>query len=103
VPHKDPKRFLIAEDEDVVRRVASKALRKAGYKVLETRNGQECLDLVKSGKEPIHLLLTDVVMPGMNGRELSRQVLSIQQSMAVLYSSRNGFLLTPSAKRCGTS
>jgi len=65
--------ILLAEDEEAVRRVAGAILRRNGYIVLETASGEEALRLVQEGNSnPIHLLLTDVVMPGMGGkRELA--------------------------------
>ena len=58
------------EDEDVVRKLAVRVLKKQGYKVLETPDGGKAFRLYEAHKEPIHLILTDVVMPGMSGRKL---------------------------------
>jgi len=79
--------ILIVEDEDIVRRVVRKTLRNRGYTIFEARNGQEALQLVEQHKVPIHLLLTDVVMPGMNGRQLSQVLIAMHPEMAVLYMS----------------
>ena len=65
---------LLVEDEEPVRRVAQKALTAAGYRVLEARDGVEALALLDARDEPIHLLLTDVVMPRMGGFELAEAV-----------------------------
>jgi two-component system, cell cycle sensor histidine kinase and response regulator CckA len=62
--------ILIVEDEDVVRKLAVKVLKEQGYKVLETPEGEKAFMLYEAYKEPIHLILTDVVMPGMSGRKL---------------------------------
>jgi two-component system, cell cycle sensor histidine kinase and response regulator CckA len=61
---------LLVEDDDKVREVVSMALRDAGYTVLEARGGAAALTLAGSRTEPIHLVITDLVMPGMSGREL---------------------------------
>jgi len=73
-PPPDPRRgheiVLLVEDDDKVREVVSLALRDAGYTVLEARGGAAALALSGSRPEPIHLVITDLVMPGMSGREL---------------------------------
>ena len=73
-PTPDPRRgheiVLLVEDDDKVREVVSLALREAGYTVLEARGGAAALALAGSRTEPIHLVITDLVMPGMSGREL---------------------------------
>jgi CheY-like chemotaxis protein len=79
--------IFIAEDEDIVRYVAERALRKCGYRVLAARNGSEALALQENLSEPIDLLLTDVVMPGMNGRQLAQALLEKRPGLAVLYMS----------------
>ena len=58
-----------------------------GYNVLQARNGREALDLVRGHDHPIHLLLTDVVMPQMSGRQLAESVADIQPGIRVLYMS----------------
>jgi two-component system cell cycle sensor histidine kinase/response regulator CckA len=63
--------ILVVEDEEIVRRVVSRILSKKGYRVLEAKNGFDALDLCQRSGEPIGLLVTDVIMPGMNGRELA--------------------------------
>ena len=77
---------LLVEDEEGVRRVAREFLEIRGYTVLEAANGEEALQIAHSHPGPVHLLLTDVVMPGMNGRELWRR-LSWRPEMKVLYMS----------------
>ena len=61
---------LLVEDDDRVREVVARALRDTGYTVLEARSGALALVHADARKEPIHLVITDLVMPGMNGREL---------------------------------
>jgi CheY-like chemotaxis protein len=76
---------LVAEDEAGIRALVRKILNKQGYKVLEASNGQEALRVAASHPEPIHLLLTDVVMPGMNGRELFEQLSATRPNLKVLF------------------
>jgi len=77
---------LLVEDEEGVRRVAHDFLEIRGYSVLEAANGEDALQLAHAHPGPIHLLLTDVVMPGINGRELWQR-LSWRPEMKVLYMS----------------
>jgi len=63
--------ILLVEDESSIRRLTLKVLESRGYRVLEASNGADALALLRASEEPIHLLLTDVVMPGMAGTELA--------------------------------
>jgi two-component system cell cycle sensor histidine kinase/response regulator CckA len=65
---------LLVDDEDPVRRVVARALRRAGFCVIEAASGEDALDLLAAGSGPIDVLLTDVVMPGIDGYSLARQV-----------------------------
>jgi two-component system, cell cycle sensor histidine kinase and response regulator CckA len=78
---------LIVEDETSVRELALRILRHLGYNVLSASNGGEALILTEKHRETIDLLMTDVVMPGMNGRELAERLLRIQPGMKVLFTS----------------
>ena len=78
---------LLAEDEDAVRALATRALLHYGYTVLEARNAEEALRVAGGHAGPIHLLLTDVVMPGMSGRLLAQRVAERHPGMKVLYMS----------------
>src|SRR6185503_9740707 len=78
---------LLVEDEAIVAKLVAGALGKAGYTVLRAANAQEALAVVRSRTAPIDLLLTDVVMPGMNGRELADEVLKLRPGTRVLYMS----------------
>jgi two-component system cell cycle sensor histidine kinase/response regulator CckA len=78
---------LLAEDEDVVRRLASRILRRAGYTVIEASDGAQALDLCASLEGDLHLLLTDTVMPGMSGPELARRVTLLRPGVRVLFTS----------------
>ncbi|MFO1153518.1 MAG: response regulator [Rhodospirillales bacterium] len=66
--------ILLVDDEDPVRRFVARALRKAGFRVIEAACAEDALDLVAAREGPIDALLTDVVMPGIDGYSLARQV-----------------------------
>ncbi|NJD61948.1 MAG: response regulator [Deltaproteobacteria bacterium] len=78
---------LLVEDEEMVRELVSATLRSYGYTVLEAPDGEEAI--AASGKHPgtIHLLITDVVMPGMNGLELARKLKSARPDLLLLFMS----------------
>ncbi len=78
---------LVAEDEPGVRSLVRDTLRLKGYTVLEAGNGAEALALADRWSGPIHLLLTDVVMPQMNGRELSERLVERRPGLKVLFMS----------------
>ncbi|MCE5248852.1 PAS domain S-box protein [bacterium] len=79
---------LVVEDETSVRRMVSRLLREHGYTVLEAINGEEALRVVdKAGGSGIHLLLTDVIMPRMGGKELAIKLSNIFPDIKVLYMS----------------
>jgi CheY-like chemotaxis protein len=78
---------LLAEDEDAVRRLVQRALELHGYSVLSARSGEEAESIERSHLGPIHLLITDVVMPGMGGRELADLVKARRPQLRVLYMS----------------
>ncbi|GAA0553498.1 PAS domain S-box-containing protein [Rhizomicrobium palustre] len=79
--------ILLVEDEEAVRSFAARALRMRGYNVIEASGGEEALEHVKDGKAPIHLVITDVVMPNMDGPTLVRQVKRIRPDMQVIFMS----------------
>jgi signal transduction histidine kinase/CheY-like chemotaxis protein len=78
---------LVVEDEDEVRAVVQRVLEDHGYTVLAAGTGAEALGLAGSHATPIHLLLTDMVMPQMGGSDLARRLTSLRPDMAVLYMS----------------
>jgi PAS domain S-box-containing protein len=78
---------LLAEDEEVVRSFTIKILSRLGYRVISASNGAEALETAEGHQGPIALLMTDVVMPGMNGRQLADQLLAIRPELKVLYTS----------------
>jgi CheY-like chemotaxis protein len=76
---------LLVEDEDSVRQLVRETLESRGYRVLEAANGQAALTLAASHRNQIHLLITDVIMPGLNGHELVQQLLPARPAIKVLY------------------
>jgi CheY-like chemotaxis protein len=78
---------LLAEDEDGVRRLARFTLEAHGYTVLEATNGAEAIALASGYPERIHLLLTDVVMPELSGREAAEVIRAQRPNMKVLFMS----------------
>jgi len=76
---------LIVEDEEAVRALAKTALARKGYRVLEAANGGEALLLCESERAPIHLLVTDVVMPGLGGADLAQRLAPLRSEMKVLF------------------
>jgi CheY-like chemotaxis protein len=79
--------ILLVEDEGNLRYLARQFLEQQGYIVLEAADGDSALQLSSSHKGHIHLLLTDVVMPGMNGRDLATQISRARSEIKVLYMS----------------
>ena len=82
--------ILIAEDQDSVRQLLATMLNRLGYTVLEASGGPEALQKANTHKDPVDLLITDIIMPGMNGVELANQLRSTQLDLAVLYVSGHG-------------
>jgi CheY-like chemotaxis protein len=78
---------LLVEDENTLRHITRQYLSKQGYTVLEANNGVAAMQLSATHPGPIHLLLTDVIMPGMNGRELAERIGSVRPEARVLYMS----------------
>lgn len=76
--------ILLVEDEDAVRMFSSRALRNKGYTVLEAANGEEALEVINATEEEIDLIVTDVVMPGMDGHTLVQFVRQEMPDMKVI-------------------
>ncbi len=76
-------RILLAEDDDDMRRFLVKALQKAGYQVTSFGNGVEALERLK--EEPFTLLLTDIVMPEMDGIELARRAADLDPEIKIMF------------------
>jgi PAS domain S-box-containing protein len=79
--------ILVVEDEEEVRKLAVQILEKHGYQVLKAQDGDEALALCENYRGPIHLILTDVVMPGMGGRELVHHLHELHLESKVVYMS----------------
>ncbi len=77
--------ILVAEDEDDIRDLLGEFLGSNGYILLSARGGEEALSIAKEHEGPIHLLLTDVVMPGMDGDELARRLLLSRPETKLLF------------------
>jgi two-component system, cell cycle sensor histidine kinase and response regulator CckA len=79
--------ILLVEDAEPLRKLAHMFLQETGYDVLTAADGAEALELARRCSRPIHLLLTDVVMPGINGRVLAERLVPLHPAMKVLYMS----------------
>lgn len=79
------KTVLVVDDEEIVRELARRALARRGYTVIEASSSEEALTIFEREREHIDLLVTDIMMPGMNGLELARQVLGRSPRVQVLY------------------
>jgi CheY-like chemotaxis protein len=94
---------LVVDDEEAVRRLASRILSRSGDQALEARHGREALATIEQHAGPVHLVLTDIKMPGMNGRELGREIERRWPDKRILYMSGfasevfQGGLLEPGA------
>jgi CheY-like chemotaxis protein len=82
-----PITVLVAEDEDVARRLVSRLLENEGYRILEARDGGEAFLMARQASPHLHLVITDVVMPGMDGWELGRRLAVDCPGVPVLYMS----------------
>jgi two-component system cell cycle sensor histidine kinase/response regulator CckA len=76
---------LLVEDEDPVRLFSARALRNKGYKVIEAKSGEAALEVITSGSEKVELLITDVVMPKMDGPNLVKLVRELHPDMKVIF------------------
>ncbi len=94
---------LVVDDEEAVRRLACRMLTWTGYQAVEARHGREALATIEQHAGPIHLVLTDIKMPGMSGRELGRHIEGRWPGLPILYMSGfasevfQGGLLEPGA------
>jgi CheY-like chemotaxis protein len=79
--------ILIVEDDERLRFLAKKILQRHGYKILEFESGDEALEAIKAYEGPIHLLITDVVMPGMSGKETAENLQTLLPDVRVIYMS----------------
>jgi two-component system, cell cycle sensor histidine kinase and response regulator CckA len=79
--------ILLVEDEESVRRMVGKILGAQGYTILEAGHGEEAIRISRRHQGPIHLLMTDVIMPRMSGSELAKKLRPLRKEMKVLYMS----------------
>src|SRR5713226_3203769 len=79
--------ILLVEDSNDLRRMTRAFLQMQGYKVMEATNGADAVEVIQQYKAPIHLMLTDVVMPGISGPELAKRAATLRPNMKVLYAS----------------
>ena len=77
--------ILVVEDQEAVRSFAKAALRQHGYQVIHAGDGDQALSVAKLHSGQIHLLVTDVVMPGLNGKELSERLKELRPNLKVLF------------------
>lgn len=78
---------LIVEDDDMVRDFAAQVLSHLGYRVMQTSNGEDAIRFTESYEKNINLLITDVILPGMNGKTLARKMMSLKPGIKVLFTS----------------
>jgi two-component system, cell cycle sensor histidine kinase and response regulator CckA len=79
--------ILLVEDSEALRKMTCAFLRMQGYTVIEAANGAEAVKAIQQYKPPIHLMLTDIVMPGMSGPELAKRAATLRPDMKMLYAS----------------
>ncbi len=91
---------LLAEDEEDVRDVAREFLESAGYTVLQAPGGQAALEIAAAHQGAIDLLVTDMVMPGISGQELARQMRTLRQGIRVIYMSGHSEHAAGEAAKC---
>jgi CheY-like chemotaxis protein len=78
---------LLVEDEDLVRQVTRRILEGNGYTVLGAKDGHEALEILEQCQNPVHLVLTDMVMPGLTGMDLAARLASQCPEIKVLFMS----------------
>jgi len=76
---------LVVDDEEGLRTLVCRTLRAEGYDTLEAAHGAEALEVIEKAAEPVDLVVTDVVMPGMDGRELGRRLAQRWPTLPILY------------------
>ena len=82
-----PRTVLVVEDEPQVRRMAARALAEAGHRVLEAGDGREAISVLARAGQGVDLVLTDVAMPGMSGRELADRLRQARPDVRVIFMS----------------
>ena len=79
--------ILLVEDDDSVRSLTARALEMRGYEVLKASGGEEALDIIRALDKRIHLMISDVVMPGMDGPEVARIARTMRKDMRIIFMS----------------
>jgi two-component system cell cycle sensor histidine kinase/response regulator CckA len=85
IPKRGSETILVTEDDDTLRMLICRMLQTGGYRVLEARHGVDALLVSEETQSPVHLLVTDVIMPKMSGRELADRLLQRRPGIKVLY------------------
>jgi two-component system cell cycle sensor histidine kinase/response regulator CckA len=78
---------LVIEDEPDVKRMAVRSLREAGYIVLEAPGGREAIEVIMEAGERLRVVITDVVMPGMSGRDLAARIAGLRPDLPLIFMS----------------
>ncbi len=91
--------ILVVEDDDAVRVPASEFLKMEGFKVLQAKSGHEAISIAQQMRSPIDLLVTDVVMPAMTGREVAKELAETYPSLKVLFMSGDASAATYGGQR----
>ena len=89
-PGSQKQTILVVEDGETVRRLVCNLLNQCGYDVLEAGDGQEAMEVWERHRDSIHLVLTDVLMPRMGGRELARRLQAARPGTRILFMSGYG-------------
>ena len=76
---------LVVDDEEGLRSIVCRTLQQEGYGTLEAAHGAEALEVIEKAPSPVDLVVTDVVMPGMDGRELGRRLTQRWPRLPILY------------------
>jgi DNA-binding NtrC family response regulator len=79
--------ILVVEDDDTVRELSVDALKRLGYQILAASSAEEALGVMDQYSDPIHLLITDVVMPGLSGPELAEILTTCRHGLRVVFTS----------------
>ncbi len=79
-------RILIVEDDEGVRRFLTESIKKLNYDVLQAENGKRAIEIILEGKEKVDLIITDLVMPGMSGIELAKELKELNIKIPILFS-----------------
>jgi CheY-like chemotaxis protein len=95
--------ILVVENGEILRPLICEILRKEGYSVLEAQDGNEALLVWQGYRGPIDLVLTDMVMPNMNGKELVEHLRLLQPEIKVIYMSGYGSSILSAGDKFGTN